>query len=400
MGKELLWTRNFIFACTANFLLCLAFYLLLPILPLYLMERFEASQTLVGVVLSCYTVAALAIRPFSGYFLDTFDRKRVYLLTYFLFIAIFLGYTYSSVIAWVIVFRVLHGFAFGTVTTAANTIVVDITPSSRRGEGLGYFGVANNLSMAAGPMLALFMHNRYDYDAIFYTAIASGIMGFMLACLIKTPQKPCLQNKEPLSGDRFFLKKGIIAGCSLMFLALPYGMTTSYVAIYGQELGIESSMGMFFSIMALGLIGSRLFSGKLVDRGKIPQVISIGIGITIVAYMLFSSLDAMNEYSTLACRISFFTVPALLGVGYGMMFPAYNTLFVNLAPHNRRATASSTYLTSWDIGIGIGLVLGGRLAELAGGHWLAYFAGTISNSIALFIFIRYATPHFLRNKLR
>lgn len=400
MVKEKLWTKDFVFICMANFLICFAFYLLLPILPLYLIETFDASQTLVGIILSCYTVAALTIRPFSGFILDTFDRKKVYLLTYALFIIIFFGYTYSKLIALFILFRILHGLVFGTVTTAGNTIVVDITPSARRGEGLGYFGIANNLSMAAGPMLALFMHNHYSYDAIFYTAIAFGFVGFVLACFVKTPKKTCCKEKEPISLDRFFLKKGIIAGLSLMLLAIPYGMTTSYVAIYGQELGINSSMGLFFSIMAAGLIVSRLFSGQLVDKGRIPQVISWGIGITIAAFFLFSALEPINRMNHTVCLALFFIVPALLGVGYGMMFPAYNTLFVNLAPHNRRATASSTYLTSWDVGIGIGLVLGGNIAELTSTHALAYFAGFLSNSIALFVFMRYAAPHFLKNKLR
>ena len=69
----------------------------------------------------------------------------------------------------------------------------------------------------------------------------------------------------------------------------------------------------------------------------------------------------------------FYVIALVLGVGYGLIFPAYNTLFVNLAPNNRRATASSTYMTSWDIGVGIGLVLGGRLADARGGLPLAYF---------------------------
>ena len=400
MAKDKLWTGSFICACCGNFLLFFAFYLLLPLLPLYLIETFQTGATAVGVILSCYTVAALAIRPFSGFILDTFDRKTVYLITYFLFVVVFFGYIYSKIIALFVIFRILHGFIFGTVTTANNTIVVDITPSSRRGEGLGYFGVANNLAMATGPMLALFMHNIYSYNTIFYTSIIVGALGFLFASCIKTPHKEKCVDKEPLSFDLFFLKKGLIAGFSLMFLGVPYGMTTSYVALYGQELGITSSMGLFFSIMAIGLIVSRLFSGKMVDKGKIPLVINVGIIISIVAYLLFSALPWVNTESALLCRIAFFTVPAMLGIGYGMMFPAFNTLFVNLAPHNRRATANSTYLTSWDIGIGIGLVLGGHLADFGSGLWISFFAGSISNCIALFLFVRYAIPHFLRNKLR
>ncbi|MDD3404705.1 MAG: MFS transporter [Paludibacteraceae bacterium] len=400
MVQDKLWSKSFVCACCGNFLLCFAFYLLLPLLPLYLIETFQTGKAEVGIILSCYTVAALAIRPFSGFILDAFNRKRVYLLTYFLFVVIFFGYTYSKLIALFVVFRILHGFIFGTVTTAGNTIVVDITPSSRRGEGLGYYGVANNLAMATGPMLALFMHDACSYNTIFYTAIAFGTLGLVFASCIKVPRKVPTVDKEPVSLDRFFLKKGLPAGFSLMFLAVPYGMTTSYVALYGQELGIAASMGLFFTIMAVGLIASRLFSGKMVDKGKIPLVINIGIVISIAAYILFTLLHWVALYNLQLCTILFFSVPAMLGVGYGMMFPAFNTLFVNLAPNNRRATASSTYLTSWDIGIGIGLVVGGRLADVGCGLWLSFGAGCISNCIAYVLFSSYAIPHFLKNKLR
>ena len=56
-----------------------------------------------------------------------------------------------------IALRVVHGFAFGMVTVAGNTILIDILPSSRRGEGIGYYGLANNIAMSFGPMIGLFM---------------------------------------------------------------------------------------------------------------------------------------------------------------------------------------------------------------------------------------------------
>lgn len=397
MTHDKLWTKSFIFACFGNFLLCFAFNLLLPIIPLYLIETFQTPTTTVGIILSCYTVAALAVRPFSGFLLDGFNRKKVYLLAYFLFVAIFFGYVYAKIIALFVVFRILHGAFFGVVTTAGNTLAVDITPSSRRGEGLGYYGISNNLAFATGPMLALFMHNNFSFDTIFFSAIGCGFLGLLFASYINVPKREIQPSKEKLSFDRFFLLKGLPAGAALLFLAVPYGMTMSYGAIYVQQLGLEISMGFFFTIMALGLISSRLFAGKLVDRGKIPQVIASGMAIVFCAFLIFSLLGKMGNS---LCQTAFFLVPILLGVGYGMVFPAFNTLFVNLAPNNRRATASSTYLTSWDLGIGLGLVLGGRLNDLTGTLQWSYICGSLAAGISLLLFTRWAAPHFLRNRLR
>jgi len=395
-----LWTQSFISACTSNFLLFFAFYLLLPILPLYMMEEFHTSKSYVGIILSCYTLAALLIRPFAGFILDIFKRKPIYIIAYFLFILTFIGYPLATLVSMFLFLRIVHGFTFGMVTTAGNSLIVDIMPASRRGEGLGYFGVSNNLAMAIGPMISLFMHDYYSYDAIFYTAIGSGLLGFLVVFTIKSDKSFVRSLKQPIAFDRFFLLKGFYSGLCLLMLGIPYGMLTTYVAIYGKELGIHSGMGVFFSLMAVGLIGSRLFAGKLVDRGKMLYVIGYGTLICLLGFFMLAGLKKVEAYHPQLMMGLFYFVAVVLGVGYGMIFPAYNTLFVNLAQNNRRATASSTYLTSWDVGVGVGLVMGGTLADTGGGLPLAFLVGAITSGISFFFFKHIAGPHFDRNKLR
>lgn len=400
--RERLWTRSFTSICVANFLLNFAFYLLLPVLPLYLIEVFGASKTMVGIVVSCYTVAALIVRPMAGFVLDMYSRRPLYLLAYFLFALCFTGYVVAGSIALLVLVRLVHGLTMGMVSTAGNSLVVDIMPSSRRGEGLGYFGVANNIAMATGPMISLFIHDHAaDFFTIFYAAIASGALGFIIANTVKVKKAaPVPREHQPMVLDRFFLIKGLSGGASLLFIAVPYGMVTTYVVIYGRQLGIEASMGIFFLLMAVGLISSRLFAGKLVDRGRLLAVIGCGTAVVMGTYVVLASLLKLHLLTdSVLVPILFYGVAVSLGVGYGMLFPAYNTLFVNLAPHNRRATASSTYLTSWDIGLGLGLILGGRIADTAGGLPLSYLVGAFSVAVSLVLFRKITAPHYERNKL-
>ena len=125
----------------ANFLMFFGFWMLVPVLPFYLAETFAAVGTLIGIILSCYTVSALCIRPFSGYLIDMFARKPLYVVAYAIFTVIFLGYHLSASIVLFTLFRIVHGLAFGTTSVGGNTIVIDILPTERRGEGLGYFGL-------------------------------------------------------------------------------------------------------------------------------------------------------------------------------------------------------------------------------------------------------------------
>ena len=193
----------------ANFMLYFGFWLLIHELPCYLHEVFQVRHINGRVILSCYTIAALCIRPFSGYLLDTFARKPLYLMASFIFTFIFIGYIFATSLTLFIIFRIVHGLSFGTVTVSGNTVVIDIMPSSRRGEGLGYYGLTNNMAMSFGPMTGLFMHDAgFSFTTIFVCALCACFVGLIFASFVKTPYKPPVK-REPISLDRFILVKEI-----------------------------------------------------------------------------------------------------------------------------------------------------------------------------------------------
>ena len=397
--KDKLVTSSYCFILAANFLLYFGFWLLIPVLPFYLSEVFSAGNFTIGIILSCYTVAALCIRPFSGYFLDSFARKPLYLMAYFIFMTMFAGYIIAGSLTLFIMFRIIQGVSFGMVTVGGNTVVIDIMPSSRRGEGLGYYGLSNNIAMAVGPMSGLFLHDAgMSFTTIFCCSLGSCMAGFVCASLVKTPYKPPVR-REPISLDRFILLKGIPAGISLLLLSIPYGMTTNYVAMYAKQIGINATTGFFFTFMAIGMAISRIFSGKIVDRGKITQVISAGLYLVVFSFFLLSACVYLISWNNMVCTIVFFSVALLLGVGFGIMFPAYNTLFVNLAPNSQRGTATSTYLTSWDVGIGIGMLTGGYIAEVSTFD-KAYLFGACLTIVSTLYFNGKVAPNYHKNKLR
>lgn len=386
--------------CIAAFLMSFSFFILVPTLPLYLKDTFDIGPAMVGVVLSCYVVAVLSVRPMAGFVADLLPRKLVYIVSYAVFVASFLGYFFiTASLAMFILLRIFHGFSFGMLTTAGNTLVIDVMPSSRRGEGLGYYGVTNNLAMAFGPMVGLFVISSGNYQLLFLTSLVTGGVGLLLGALVRAPRRDVSQRVEfKLSADRFFLKEGIWACIAFFMLAIPYGMTTSYIALYAKEVGITHNAGLFFTVMAAGLITSRLHSGKRVDRGYITETIRTGIVIAFVGAVGEALLSSAADVSIAVGYAAYFLTAFLFGFGYGTMFPAYNTLFINLAPNSRRATANATYLTGWDVGIGGGMLIGGTVSEY--GYTYCYILGAVLVLIALLFFIRIVTPHFHAHRLR
>ena len=279
MAKDKLFTRSYVCILAANFLLFFGFWLLVPVLPFYLKETYGCEEMIIGAVLSCYTVSCLCVRPFSGFLMDRFPRKPIYILCYFVCVMMFPAYTAAAAISWFIALRALHGVAFGGVTVGGNTLCVDIMPSSRRGEGLGYYGLTNNIAMALGPMTGLFMHDHFTYIQIFISGMLVSVAGFVCAVAVKArmPESlrarrqmeaagdtPAPQVTRKLSLDRFILIKGIPVSVSLFLLSIPYGATTNFVAMYAREIHITAPAGLFFTFMALGMGASRIVAGKKV----------------------------------------------------------------------------------------------------------------------------------------
>lgn len=398
--KDRLFTRSYIYMCLANFLTAFSFFLLVPTLPFYLVDNFGLEPDIVGLVLSCYVLAVLCIRPFAGFVADVFPRKKVYLISYVLFALSFVGYLFVySEILFFILLRVVHGFAFGALNTTGNTLVIDIMPSSRRGEGLGYFGVTNNLAMAFGPMTGLFLIEGGSYNQLFFAALLTACIGLLFASIVKVKwRQPIEKIGKVFSIDRFILLEGIPASLAFFMLAIPYGMTSSYIAIYAAEVGITEGVGFFFTVQGAGLIVSRLISGKRVDKGYITQTISRGIVIALVGVIGEALLATVCGFNFTTGFALYFLSAFLIGYGFGTIFPAFNTLFINMAPHSRRATANATYLTGWDVGIGAGMLLGGALS--VNGYSGSFTFSAILVFAALIYFVLFVSKHFMRHRLR
>ena len=291
--QEKLWNRNYIKVWIANFMIFFSFMLLTPLLPLYLKETFDADKQTIGVVLSGYTLLALLIRPFSGFFVDSFQRKKILLLFYGLFTIFFGGYLAAGSLLWFTIVRTLHGAPFGAATVANSTVAIDVLYPSRRAEGIGYYGLSNNIASAIAPALAIYILNiTHNYHFLFLLALFTSAIGFFINASLNLNDRELVKDKPKISLDRFFLLKGWSEALSMVCLSFSYGVTATYVAIYGKEvLHVHSGSALFFMLLSVGLIISRLLGNSSLRDGKIVHNASLGILISLCGYLLFALLQ-------------------------------------------------------------------------------------------------------------
>lgn len=391
-SKEKLWNANYIKVMTTNFLLYFAFYLLTPLLPLYLSETFGATKDTIGIVLSGYTVAALIVRPFCGYVVDSFSRKKVLMLCLSGFAVFFAGYIAAGTILMFAICRTFHGGPFGAVTVANSTCAIDVLPSSRRNEGIGLYGLSNNFAMAIAPSIGIYLHNMVDsYMILFWIAFAVAISAVLIAWTIRLPEKDIIRNKEKLSLDRFFLTRAWLLAINIAMFGFCWGVLSNYLAIYSKEvLSITGGTGTYFALLSMGLFSSRLQGRKALSQGKLTQNAAEGMLISLVGFTLFVAIPH---------PVAYYLSAILIGLGNGHLYPAFLNMFVHVARHDQRGTANSSILTGWDLGFGIGCLLGGIVAEHFG-YTATFWMVAAENAVSVLLFFLASRQFFERRKIQ
>ena len=394
---EQLWNRNYCKVMAANFSLFFAFYVLTPLLPLYLSEHFGATKDMIGLVLSGYTITALLFRPFSGYVVDSFPRRTVLMICFGTFAIFFAGYLAASTLLLFTIVRTLHGGPFGGLTVANSTAAIDVLPSSRRTEGIGYYGLSNNLAMALAPTIGIWIYQLTNsFEFLFWLALVVACAGWLVDATVKFPEKEVVRNKSKLSLDRFFLVRGWLIGLNMVAFGFSFGVLSNYLAIYGKEvMGITGGTGTYFLLCSVGLMVSRLQGSKALRQGRLTHNAGSGMVISLVGYTLFIALSTLGDS---LMYVGYYGSALLIGLGNGHMWPALQNMTINVAHNNQRGTANSTILISWDIGMGLGILLGGVIAEHLG-YGAAFWTVVVVNTAGVLTFFAATKAFFLSRNL-
>ena len=404
MTNDRLWNRNYCKVMVANFALFFAFYVLTPLLPLYLSEHFGATKDVIGLVLSGYTITALLFRPFSGYFVDSFPRKTVLMVCYAAFAVFFAGYLATTTLLLFCIVRTLHGGPFGALTVANSTVAIDVLPSSRRTEGIGYYGLSNNLAMAVAPTAGLLVYRVTEsFQLLFWIALVVACLGLAVDSTVHVADRPTTAKGVRMSLDRFFLLRGWLLGANMVAFGFCFGVLSNYLAIYGKEqLGITSGTGTYFMLCSIGLILSRLQGGRALRQGRLTHNAAEGMVISLVGYTLFVLLPAVDaalfaEGGWLS-QAGYYGSAMLIGLGNGHMWPAFQNMTISVASNNQRGTANSTILISWDVGMGLGILLGGIIAEYLG-YAAAFWTVAAVNAVGVMLFFLRTRSFFLQRNI-
>ena len=368
-----LWTRDLVLIILVNLCVFTNHIMSLSTFPFYIQDL-GGSEALSGACAALFSLVAVLVRPFVGWWLDNGARRAVLIIGLLGLALAPAGYVAVPMLSVALVFRMVHGAALSFSNSTTATVASDVICKPRFAEGMGFFGMATALASAIAPALGLELMG-FGFNVLYGAAALIAILALVLFSFIRSP-KPQVE-RRPLSLRALVNRDSLPATLTMLVFMFTFGALENFVAIYASANDLPSA-SVFFLIMAAMLLLVRVFLGRLVDEKGEAVFVYTGNAAMIVALLLLAFAPS---------AATFYLAAALAGYGFGGLEPALQSMAVHTATNETRGSANSTFLCGYDIGYGLGGGVAGVLITAVGySHTWAIVSLACVASIAIYFF--------------
>ena len=351
-----------------TFLAFSGFYVLMATMPLYVCDLGGTAAD-VGIIMGTLSISAIICRFLIGEKLDIHGRKIFIIISLIIIFISNIFYFFSQNEISLIILRIFHGIGWGICTTANNTFVSDIIPVKKRGEGVGYWGIFNNLAMIIGPLTGLVILQQTNFDTLFLVSIGMSFVAIILSLFLKENKELYNGKKEKVKIEiskiiKPYLSYDILAPLlPLLFFSLTYGVILTFIPLFAIKVGIHN-FGIFFSIYGFMVIIARLFTGRMSDKLGRKTIIIPGFIFAAIALLILAFIDILHFNVHIV-----FALMILSAVLYGISFAAIPAVLIalsmDMAPVNKRGIAMAAFGSAMDLGIGGGAFIFGLILDVS-----------------------------------
>ena len=347
--KEKLFNTGFITITTINFIVFLISYCFVVITAKFATSELGANPAQAGFAAGIYIIGTLIARLYIGKKLELIGRKQMLRFGAIIYLITTIAYLISTNIIILDTVRFLNGFAYGTISTAANAIVTAYIPESRNGEGINYYGLSTSLAAAIGPFIGILLLPIVGFKSVIILAIVLSVL-VTVACYLFPVQNIELtdDHKKLLNSwslNTFIEYKVLFISIVAFLIGLSYSSVLGFLSIYADNLGLSTAGAFFFVVYALIITLTRPFAGQIFDaKGEnavmYPSFIFLAIGLLTLSFTTTSFMLLLSG--------------ALIGLGYGTFMSNGQAVCLKLVEASKVSIALSTYFIGLDLGLGFG----------------------------------------------
>lgn len=352
-----LWTKDFLIISLVNFFLTLIFFLLMVTIGVHAVEAYGATTSQAGLVTGIFIIGTLTGRLFIGRLIDSIGRKRTLLMGLTFFTLTILLYFLQWGVGFLLLTRFVHGLGMGLSSTATGTIVAQVIPPARKGEGIGYYSMSSTLATAIGPFVGLLLSQHTNFSVIFILCFVIGLISLFSSLMVDVPEATSPELVRGFSLKSFVEPKALPIALIIGLAALSYSSVLSYINFYANELDLLEAASVFFLVYSVAVLLSRPITGKLMDRRGANVVMYPAIALFSIGLLVLSQAD--SAWTLLLSGV-------LIGLGFGNIQSGTQAIAVKASPPHRMGMATSTFFIALDAGLGFGPYFIGLLIPLMG----------------------------------
>lgn len=341
-----LWTRPYALNLLATLSFFGSFFYLISVLPDYV-DEIGGAPWQVGLVVAGFTIVPLLTRPLVGRYADRGYRVRMMQIGVATLIAGFALMVIAEDIWSLLAIRLTQGIGLAMFPTAAGSMIAELAPLPRRGEGVGYFGMASGAAQAAFPALGVLVFEQWGFDAVFLTA--AGTAAFTLL-VVSTFEEPKAASTEQLEAPTsLFPRPAIFPMAVFMTVTFAIGAASSFLPLLNDDRD-WGNVGLYFLVLGVLSVVGRPLAGRSADRyGRTivmaPALLFAAAGMAIVAFT-----DSF---------VLMLVAGAFGGIGLAGTHTGAYALALDRVPDNQRGGATAVFQYAWDLGgLGGGALLG------------------------------------------
>lgn len=344
------WNKGFILIFIANVFMHMGQQTITTLIPKYAYAM-GATATIVGIVSGAFAMSALFSKPFTSPLFLCVKKKHLYIFACFLLMSAYVVFYFAPNVNWLIGGRLFHGIAIGMAAPLSLNMACDNLPEDKFAKGVGLFSLGQALGQALGPSVGLSLSRSIGFKNTFLICLLMMAICTVIAFFV---------DSNPKSSDKYRIRLNTIVephaipiAVTMLFIVMAYSCIPSFLAIYGELLGIDN-IGLYFTVYAVAMLVLRFTTSGVADKLGYRKVVSVSLVCFMVTFVLFGASKALP---------GFIAAAIFAALGYGLTLPNMQALCMTSVPSDRRGVASNTMYLGQDLGQSIGPSIAGALID-------------------------------------
>lgn len=348
-------------------------------------ESLGASNSTIGIVMGAYLFTTMFLRPWAGQVIHQLGPVKVLRVILVINALALSLYTFSGLGGYFLA-RMLQGACTAFFSMSLQLGIIDALPEKDRSQGISMYSLCASMPGVIGPLMAINIWETGEMSVFTITlvgmAVLTAAVGFCATTKTEVDNRPAVQSTGMRGSFGQLFTNPHLFHCSILMLvaSIVFGAVTTFIPLYATQIDRGNAAG-YLMLQAAMIVAVRFFLRKKIPSdGRWHPVFVTWIILALSAASLCTGFSIIGGFAVFYCGA------LLMGLAQGMLYPTLTTYLSFVLPDNNRNVLIGLFIAMADLGISLGGVIMGPVADLLSYAWVYFICAILGGSLFLFIY--------------